>query len=132
MVGRTHHPRRKGCAMTQLDLLPGKAPLVSDDDVIWLMRLLKNSGSWKTAAEICWMAGYKPTENFKRKLRAIASESKGSIISGQSGYLRNDEASLEERKHAAAWLRHQARELFRRADEIESYNQVSWFVTFKP
>jgi len=107
--------------MTQLDLLTGKAPVVSDDDVQWLRRLLRNSGGWKTAVDIAAICECDPGENFKRRLRAIASESKGAIISGQLGYLYNGDASLEERKHAAAWLRHQGRELFRRADEIESY-----------
>ena len=107
--------------MTQLDLLPGKAPVVSDDDVQWLRSLLRNRVGWKTAVDIAAICECDASENFKRKLRAIASESKGAIISGQRGYLINDNASNQERKHAAAWLRHQGRELFRRADEIESY-----------
>lgn len=54
-----------------------------------------------------------------RTLRFLASESKGRIISGQKGYCLFSEASDEDVLHAAAWLRHQGREMIERSVEIE-------------
>lgn len=54
-----------------------------------------------------------------RTLRALANASDGQIISGQQGYRLTREATVEEIKHAANWLKHQATEMTRRALQIE-------------
>jgi hypothetical protein len=86
--------------MTQLDLLPGKSPIVTDTDVGVLVSRLHQS-DWITARELRVIYGYQD-----RTLRAIANASKGEIITSQKGYKLNAGATGEERKHAANWLRH--------------------------
>jgi len=51
-------------------------------------------------------------------VRAIAAASHGQIISGQRGYARTDQASVEDVNHAAAWLDSQSRSMAKRAREI--------------
>ena len=54
-----------------------------------------------------------------RVVRAVASMSDGQIISGQKGYALLSNATVAEAMHAAAWLRHQAKEMTERAYRIE-------------
>ena len=55
-----------------------------------------------------------------RKLRAIASASRGRILSGQRGYRLFDDATpIGEAEHCAAWLRSQGLAMLRRACEVE-------------
>ena len=76
-----------------------------------LSDLLRGSG-WQTAKQLA-RHGFND-----RALRAIASASKGQIISGQKGYALISEATVEEANHAAAWLEHQAKAMTERAYEI--------------
>ena len=100
---------------SQLELIAPKLPKVNGDMVARLCAELKG-GDWVTSRVLSW-DGYS-----ERELRAIANASKGAIITGQKGYKLNVEATEDERKHAANWLRHQAREMLRRADEIELFH----------
>lgn len=95
--------------MTQPDLFAAKAPAVTPADVEWLVFRLRGCG-WVRAREM---------RGSDRRLRAVASASLGRIISGQKGYCLIEEATVEEARHAAAWLRHQGTEMIRRASEIE-------------
>ena len=81
-------------------------------DVDGLCRLLHGKG-WTTARTLR-LSGY-----HDRELRALASASQGRIVSGQQGYCLIGEATVEEARHAAAWLRHQATAMMQRAMEIE-------------
>lgn len=77
-----------------------------------LSALLRGAG-WQTAKQLR-AHGYND-----RTLRAIASASHGQIISGQKGYALIEEATVEDARRAAAWLRHQAAQMVQRAAEIE-------------
>ena len=81
-------------------------------DVDALVRALAHQG-WTTARELR-RAGWND-----RELRALASASGGRIVSGQQGYCLIEEATVEEARHAAAWLRHQAQQMTQRAYDIE-------------
>jgi len=72
-----------------------------------------NGAGWQTARQLR-ADGYND-----RTLRAIASASAGRIISGQRGYCLIEAATVEDARHAAAWLRHQAAEMNARAADIE-------------
>lgn len=100
---------------TQLELIRGKAPIVGRDEIKALIGTLEGMG-WLTAKHLSCLWS-------DRDLRAIANASKGAIISGQKGYCLNSEATEHERKHAANWLRHQARQMLARATEIETWKQ---------
>lgn len=101
---------------SQLELIALKAPKVERFDVDFFIGRLKGWGEWWTARELRDRFGYQD-----RELRAIANASKGAILSGQHGYKLNTEATEDERRHAAAWLRHQGRAMLKRADEIETF-----------
>lgn len=77
-----------------------------------LCDLLRGSG-WQTAKALK-RHGYND-----RTLRAIASASEGQIISGQKGYCLIAEATVEDVRHASAWLRHQGTLMIQRAAEID-------------
>ena len=96
-----------------LPLFATPAPAVSREDVSWVVQYLAGNG-WQTAAQLKARLYFND-----RKLRAIASASEGRIISGQKGYALIEEATVEEARHAAAWLRHQGNLMIRRAHEIE-------------
>lgn len=77
-----------------------------------LTRRLLGAG-WQTA-KVLRADGYQD-----RALRAIANASKGRIVSGQRGYCLIEEATVDEARHAASWLRHQAEAMLARAADIE-------------
>ena len=85
---------------------------ITSPDVSALVSLLAGKG-WTTAKQLR-ASGYDD-----RTLRALAHASEGRIVSGQRGYCLIDEATVEEARHSAAWLRHQAEQMLRRAHEIE-------------
>lgn len=102
--------------MTQPDLFSvTKAQRVTEADVAWLLRVLHRRG-WMRARDIV-------SQHFvggsDRELRAIAAASHGQIVSGQKGYCRTDQASVEDVNHAAAWLLTQAAAMTKRAREIQ-------------
>ncbi len=74
---------------------------------------------WITSHEILESSCADARHWNERKLREYANASSGKIISCQRGYKLTARATAEERHHAAAWLRHQASEMSRRASEIE-------------
>lgn len=99
--------------MMQPDLFSAKrAPTVDEQDVAVLLIALDQRG-WMNARELTRL-GY----GSDRYLRAVAAASHGQIISGQRGYARTDQASVEDVNHAAAWLEHQATAMTQRAYEI--------------
>lgn len=97
----------------QLDLLRPGPPPVSEMDLAWMTGELRGRG-WLTAADLG--AAH---ESAKRVLRAIASASKGQILSGQKGYRLSMEATLPEIEHSRAGLLSQKTELERRITEID-------------
>jgi hypothetical protein len=98
--------------MTQ-GVLWGRHDRQTDADVAALTRVLARRG-WATARELRAAGGWSD-----RELRALAHASAGRVISGQRGYCLIEEATVEEARHAAAWLRHQAEAMLRRSAEIE-------------
>jgi len=99
----------------QLNLLAAKA----DSDLASryqerVLAYLEHSKSWKLRRDIC--------QSFPgltdRALREIASNSKGRILSGQSGYILIEYATNEEIDRAEAWLLSQANQMKERAVEI--------------
>lgn len=88
------------------------APRVSAQHVTTLAAQLRGQG-WLTAKQLK-MYGWTD-----RHLRAVAHVSHGRVISGQRGYCLLQEATVDEARHAAAWLRHQGRAMIDRAREIE-------------
>ena len=100
--------------MTQPDLFAvTKATRVSDADVAWLLRALDGKGWCRTK----WLQ--RSFDISDRTFRAIAAASHGRVISGQRGYARTDQASVEDVNHAAAWLLAQAAAMTTRAREIQ-------------
>lgn len=72
-------------------------------------------GPWMSAKLLTGLMGVDD-----RTIRAIAAASGGHILSGQQGYRLTVDATPEEVRHAAAWLRHQARQMLERAAQIEA------------
>jgi hypothetical protein len=89
----------------------GPAPLVD---------LLRAHGGWLSAKAIAAALGVSD-----REVRAMAAASGGEVISGQMGYRLTRSASLDEIRHASAWLRSQAREMLRRSIAIQKVAHAS-------
>ena len=105
--------------MTQPSLFASKAPRVSDREIAWMLAVLDGCG-WVKAWQLKFDSLYQGSRSVSdRTLRAIAAASQGRIISGQKGYARTDQASVEDVNHAAAWLQHQGEAMIRRAKEIQ-------------
>ncbi len=83
------------------------------DQLESLIRTLTGKG-WMTRRQLEAQTSFSD-----RTLRALANSSAGQIISGQQGYRLTREATVDEIKHAANWLKHQAEEMTRRAIQIE-------------
>lgn len=65
----------------------GSDPAAPDpDEVAQLVALLSAAGCWMSAQEILEQLGRPVNEATKRTLRELASESRGEIVSGNSGY----------------------------------------------
>lgn len=79
-----------------------------------VMRYLAKAKGWKLRREICEAF----PELSDRAVRQIADDSKGAIISGQSGYRLTRLATTAEIDQAEAWLKAQARQMTERAVEI--------------
>lgn len=80
-----------------------------------MLSSLRGQG-WMTARELLGLQ----VGRTERQLRAMAAASQGQIISGQRGYARTDQASVEDVNHAAAWLESQAKSMQARARAIRS------------
>lgn len=87
------------------------AQVVDPAEVADMIRLLRGQG-WVRAKSF-------PIGWTERRIRAVASASAGKVISGQLGYRLTHEATIDEVRKASSWLRHQAKEMTRRAVEIE-------------
>lgn len=81
-------------------------------DVERLIAKLSGKG-WLNASTLKPLTGWND-----RKIRAVANASNGRVISGQKGYRLTSEATRAEIDHACNWLRHQATEMQRRAQQI--------------
>ena len=90
-----------------------KAPRVTEDERRWLLWRLNQAG-WIGSKRLI------TTSMSDRRLRAIAAASKGQIISGQRGYARTDQASVEDVNHCIAWLKSQAAAMDKRTKEISA------------
>lgn len=102
--------------------------LTKDTDLQLLETILR-AGSWRKAREIAntplWRDAH-PEMSLsyaEREIRAIASESRGAILSypGSPGYLLRKFATDEEVRTAVNKLRHQARDMELRANQIENF-----------
>lgn len=102
----------------QIDLLPAKTALITLEEVAVLRYNLRGLG-WLLGSEISFKLLAVGLLWSDRKIRAVAAASEGQIISGQRGYRLTSEATIAEVQHSAAWLRHQALEMTRRAVEID-------------
>jgi hypothetical protein len=91
-----------------------------DDVVPRLISALSGRG-WVTARVLSAQIG-----SNERALREAASQSEGRVISGQKGYALIDEVGVHEAQHAADWLKHQAHEMLRRANEIHRAMHRRW------
>ncbi|HUS37327.1 MAG TPA: hypothetical protein VM680_18415 [Verrucomicrobiae bacterium] len=100
---------------SQLELIETPPP---DPRVEEMIHILADQKGWITAAQLLVTAWWPITEENKRLLRDLASQSDGQIISGQRGYRHIRHATLEEIDHAANWLQHQAVEMDNRARAI--------------
>jgi hypothetical protein len=99
---------------TELPIKIRKGPGVDENDsrIDRLIDFLEGK-DWMTADEISVATKWND-----RLIRALASNSKGRILSGQSGYKLTLQSTPEERDHAIAFLTSQAKEMLKRAIEI--------------
>jgi hypothetical protein len=89
-------------------------------NIDWLIEVLASGeGEWKTAAEICAMAGKPANDQNKRWVRALADASRGNVAGGQRGYKLVTKATVEEYQHWRNWMNHQANEMKRRVIEAD-------------
>lgn len=102
----------------ELDLAERHTGPLSSGDIDTVVAILDHEQAWLTAAQLLLKLGEKVNDNRKRKLRRIAENSQGKIISGQAGYKHIRHATAEEILHAANWLEHQAVEMGERAKAI--------------
>lgn len=105
--------------MTQQELFKERDKNVTATDISILVSILHGKG-WVKSNRLTHLVQQHGLKWSDRKIRAIAHASKGHIISGQKGYKLTAEATRDEIEHAANWLRHQAREMNARADEIKN------------
>lgn len=108
--------------MTQLEF--NTAPPVDTADVDWLVSWLSDKDwntSWQIVNSPAWLFRFGGPAGADRRVRAIAAESKGQILSypGSPGYKLTREATIEEIQTATNKLRHQAKEMIGRSVEIE-------------
>jgi hypothetical protein len=83
-----------------------------DDVVPRLIAALSDRG-WVTARVLSAQIG-----SNERALREAAHQSEGRIVSGQRGYALIENVTVAEAQHAAAWLKHQATEMLKRAGDL--------------
>lgn len=93
----------------QLELTDYTRP-ADQDEVSRLVQLLAAAGTWLTAREIRDQIGWSD-----RKVREIASQSQGQIISGNSGYKHNRHATPEELNEFYGRMVSQGKEMIKRA-----------------
>lgn len=72
-----------------------------------------SDGNWHKGRDLC-----QQLETDERTLRGLASESVGSVISGQLGYRLTAHATTSEIDHAENFYRSQARQMLRRAIQV--------------
>lgn len=100
------------------------------DEVALLETILGTTGDWMLCKDVAihplWREANPDMSltNSERVVRAIASASKGSVISfpGAPGYKLAICSTVEERRMAVAKLRHQSAMMHARATEIEQWN----------
>lgn len=112
--------------IAQPELFPPEAPIVSDQEVQLLITVLTGR-DWMRASQIANTPEFierferSKQSNIERKIRAIANQTEGFVISypGSPGYKLTLEATIEEIQIATASLRHQAGEMAKRALQID-------------
>ena len=92
----------------------GAAPVVTDPELQILIGALDRR-RWQTAAQLRERTAFDD-----RKVRALASDSAGRIISGQRGYCLITEATTAEIDHAADWLISQGKAMIKRGIAIRT------------
>ena len=92
-----------------------KTPRISQRQVRLFLECLDGQG-WRTARGLR-LSGLTWND---RTLRATAAASAGRIISGQRGYARTDQASVEDANHFLAWMRSQSDRMRLRASETQA------------
>ena len=78
-------------------------------------RTLANAGNWLTSADLEAFTGYN-----ERMLRALAAQSKGTVISGTKGYKLTTLATPSEVAECTGRLRSQAAQMVARASTIDA------------
>lgn len=101
--------RRQSAGQTELSLAgrADEAPVATVEDVQRVAGVLEAHGQ-STAAEICQHLGWEPSENNKRKVRAVAEASRPGIVSfpNSAGYKLLRQCTLDElRACVAAWAK---------------------------
>ena len=86
---------------------------VAQDEIEWLVGILAGK-DWMRAEAILQAEGLPVNETSKRRIRRLASESRGRIGSGQLGYKLIREMTAEEFGHFDRWMAHQEAEMQRR------------------
>jgi hypothetical protein len=88
---------------------PPSAPL-PEVEVAWLVDWLRDR-DWQTATQILQAHGQPVHESTKRRIRLIASGSRGRIAGAQKGYKLVESMTSAEYQHWRNWLSHQASEM---------------------
>ena len=90
----------------------------SDPNVAYLVGVLQGR-DWTTAREIIAIVMEQTQVKWHdRKVRELASLSKGQVAGGQQGYKLVEKLTLEEFTHAANWMRSQSREMDQRVVDM--------------
>jgi hypothetical protein len=95
----------------ELSLPQPRADLVAPEEIAEMIAFL-NGQDWVKARLF-------PVGWTERRIRAVASASKGRVISGQQGYKLTLQATIDEVTKARNWLLGQAEEMRRRVAEID-------------
>jgi len=90
------------------------APPVDETDLAQLLTILNSAPDWLKAKTLTQMTSFDD-----RKLRAIASASRGQIISGQRGYRLTRHATIEEIDRCYSALISQSNAMTERALQIQ-------------
>lgn len=90
---------------------------LTSDDPGWIETILLESGKWMKAADVLLRVGLDNTEDHKRMVRDIASQSR-LIISGQEGYLHLQHATADQvNQTTEAWMS-QGKKMIQRAIRV--------------
>lgn len=90
--------------------------LFAQDNADAIAALLRRSHDWLSASAILARLNWTDNEASRRAVRKCAEELGDELISGQSGYKHIDNASDEEVRHFANWMKSQGGKMVARAE----------------